>query len=184
MDEEAQVVLSAELTNQAGDVDQLMDMMAATEDNLDEAGIEGRPTTTMADAGHCSEENLKKAADAQRDVLIATGRLRHGERVPASPRGWVPKDATHRERMARRLRTKPGRADYPGRKAIVEPVFGQTKVRQRAGFLRLRGLEGAQGEWMFHALCHNLRMRGRDGRPGRGAGVSPRAPGRSPVSRQ
>jgi hypothetical protein len=59
--------------------------------------------------------------------------------------------------MARRLRTKKGRADYARRKAIVEPAFGQMKVRQHAGFLRLRGLTGAQGEWTLHALCHNLR---------------------------
>ena len=55
------------------------------------------------------------------------------------------------------MRTKKGRADYARRKAIVEPVFGQMKVRQHAGFLRLRGLDGAQGEWTLHAICHNLR---------------------------
>jgi hypothetical protein len=59
--------------------------------------------------------------------------------------------------MARRLRTKTGRADYARRKAIVEPVFGQMKTRQHAGALRLRSLELAQGEWLLHALCHNLR---------------------------
>ena len=31
------------------------------------------------------------------------------------------------------------------------------KVRQRAGQLRLRGLEGAKGEWALHAICNNLR---------------------------
>ena len=41
--------------------------------------------------------------------------------------------------MARRLRTKTGRADYARRKAIVEPDFGQMKVRQAAGHLRLGG---------------------------------------------
>ncbi|MHB1488663.1 MAG: transposase [Acidimicrobiales bacterium] len=55
-----------------------------------------------------------------------------------------------------RLRTKKGRADYARRKAIVEPAFGQMKVRQHAGFLRLRGLHGAKGEWTLHVLCHNL----------------------------
>ena len=59
--------------------------------------------------------------------------------------------------MARRLRTKPGKIAYSRRKAIVEPVFGQMKVRQHAGALRLRGLEGATGEWTLHALYHNLR---------------------------
>ena len=33
--------------------------------------------------------------------------------------------------MARRLRTKKGRADYAEREAIVEPVFGQMKIQDR-----------------------------------------------------
>jgi hypothetical protein len=91
------------------------------------------------------------------DVLCATGRQRHGEKFQKTPRGPIPKNATRREKMARRLRTKKGRADYARRKAIVKPVFGQVKVRQHAGQLRLRGLAGAQGEWTLHMLCHNLR---------------------------
>ena len=71
--------------------------------------------------------------------------------------GPVSKNATQRERMARRLRTKAGRADYARRKVIVEPAFGQMKVRQAAGQLRLRGMAGAQGEWTLHVICHNLR---------------------------
>ena len=59
--------------------------------------------------------------------------------------------------MARAFRTKCGHRDYARRKAIVEPVFGQMKVKQGAGYLRLRGLSGAQLEWTLHAICHNLR---------------------------
>lgn len=104
-----------------------------------------------------SDAAIDSLTDAGIDVLVATGRIRRNERVPDAPRGRIPKDATRRERMARRLRTKPGRADYARRKAIVEPVFGQMKTRQHAGHLRLRGLAGAQGEWTLHAICHNLR---------------------------
>lgn len=157
VDEEAQVVIAHDVTNQAADVNQLFDMIERTERNLTDAGIDGRPDVHLADAGYCSEDNLARAAEDDTDVLIATGRIRRGERVPPAPRGPIPKDATHREKMARRLRTKKGQADYARRKAIVEPVFGQTKVRQHAGFLRLRGLAGAKGEWTLHALCHNLR---------------------------
>ena len=59
--------------------------------------------------------------------------------------------------MAHALRTPQGHAHYARRKAIAEPVFGQMKTRQNAGRLRLRGLAGAQGEWLLHTLCHNLR---------------------------
>lgn len=157
VDEQSQVVLAAEVTQEAGDVDQLVPMTEKTEENLVGAGISGSPRTLLTDAGYCSEENLEAAEGLNPDVLCATGRQRHGEKFQKTPRGPIPKNATRREKMARRLRTKKGRADYARRKAIVEPVFGQVKVRQHAGQLRLRGLAGAQGEWTLHMLCHNLR---------------------------
>ena len=157
VDEEAQVILAHSVSNQAADAPQLMEMIEISEANLGAAGIDENPDTFITDAGYFSEKNVTDATDAGVDVLIATGRIKDGERVPAAPRGPIPKDATVKEKMARRLRTKTGRADYARRKAIVEPVFGQMKVRQAAGFLRLRGLEGAQGEWALHSLCHNLR---------------------------
>jgi hypothetical protein len=157
VDEAFQVVLAAEVTNQAADVNEITHMMTVTEGNLDAADIDDSPEVVLADAGYCSEANLQWITDTKSNVLVATGRIKGAERVPDSPRGRIPKDATQRERMARRLRTKRGRADYARRKAIVEPAFGQMKVRQSAGHLRLRGLAGAQGEWTFHVICHNLR---------------------------
>jgi transposase len=163
VDEEAQVILAHSVSNQAADSPHLMEMIEATEANLGAAGIDENPDTVLADAGYFSEANVTDATDAGVDVLIATGRIKHHERVPTAPRGPIPRDATVKEKMARRLRTKTGRADYARRKAIVEPVFGQMKVRQGAGFLRLRGLEGAQGEFALHSLCHNLRKLARAG---------------------
>jgi transposase len=160
VDEEAQVILAVSVTQAAGDVGQLFSMADRMVDNLAAAGIEGDPGVILADAGYCSDDNLKKADSSEHDWLIATGRLKHHERVSDAPRGPIPKDATPRERMARRLRTKKGRTDYARRKAIVEPAFGQMKVRQHAGHLRLRGLAGATGEWALHAICHNLRKLG------------------------
>ena len=163
VDEEAQVVVAHSVSNQATDVGHLMEMIEITQNTLGAADIDENPDTFIADAGYFSEQNVTDATDAGADVLIATGRLKHHERVPDAPRGPLPRDATVKEKMARRLRTKAGRADYARRKAIVEPVFGQMKVRQRAGFLRLRGLEGARGEWALHSLCHNLRKLARAG---------------------
>lgn len=163
VDESHQVVLAAEVTQEASDANQLVAMIEKTEENLAEAGIGGSPETLLSDAGYCSEENLEAAEGLNPDVLVATGRQKHGEKFLATPRGRIAKDATRRERMARRLRTKKGRADYARRKAIVEPAFGQMKVRQHAGQLRLRGLAGAQGEWTLHVICHNLRKLGNAG---------------------
>ena len=157
VDEAYQVVLAAEVTNQAADVGELTRMIGVTEGNLDAADIEDSPGMVLADAGYCSEANLQWIADTESGVLVATGRIKDGEQVMDAPRGRIRKNATQRERMARRLRTKQGRIDYARRKAIVEPAFGQMKVRQSAGHLRLRGLAGAQGEWTLHVICHNLR---------------------------
>jgi hypothetical protein len=157
VDEGSQVVLAAEVTQQAADVGELISMIAITEGNLDSADFDNSPELILADAGYCSDANLEWASVTETNVLVATGRIKANERVSDTPRGRIQKDATQRERMARRLRTKAGRADYARRKAIVEPAFGQMKVRQRAGHLRLRGLAGAQGEWTLHVICHNLR---------------------------
>ncbi|MHB8437338.1 MAG: transposase [Acidimicrobiales bacterium] len=157
VDEKSQVILAAEITQQAGDVGQLLPMIAAAKEGLLAIGIKTSPRVILADAGYCSEDNLAKLEEDSVNALIATGRLKRGEKVPPSPRGRTPAKATRRERMARRLRTKSGKADYARRKAIVEPAFGQMKVRQHAGKLRLRGIKGAEGEWKLHAICHNLR---------------------------
>src|SRR5919204_2028371 len=58
--------------------------------------------------------------------------------------------------MARKLRTKKGRAVYSRRKAIVEPVFGQIDTVQNGRRLLLRGREAARAEWRLHCACHNL----------------------------
>lgn len=119
------------------------------------------PGQVLADAGYCSNTNLdyamtvEAASGGRTEFFIATGRVKNGERVPDAPRGRIPADATLRERMARRLKTKKGHTVYARRKAIVEPVFGQIHTRQ-GKFLLLRGLEQAAHEWDLIAACHNL----------------------------
>lgn len=155
-DEFSQIIVAAYVTQAPVDINQLLVLLERINLALAATGL-GTPKRTLADAGYCSNANIDAAADSGHDLLVATGRLKHHERVPDAPKGRIPNDATSRERMARRLRTKAGRADYARRKAIIEPVFGQMKVRQNAGRLRLRGLAGAQGEFTLHAICHNLR---------------------------
>jgi len=98
---------------------------------------------------------METGGEGRTEFFIATGRVKHGERVPEVPRGRIPAKATLRERMGRKLKTKRGRAVYAGRKAIVEPVFGQIHTRQ-GKFVWLRGLEHAAHEWHLIAACHNL----------------------------
>ncbi len=127
-------------------------MLAQTHTNT---GI--TPAQTLADAGYFSEANIDAAHQAGTDPFIATGRLAHGDRTPDAPRGPIPKDATPKARMARKLRTKKGKTTYSRRKVIVEPVFGQMKTTQGAGKLLLCGHDNARAEWRLLAACHNLR---------------------------
>ena len=125
--------------------------------SLTAAGINATARTLLADAGYFSAENIAAAAAAGIDPLLATGRLKHGEKPPPVPRGRIPAGLTPKQRMSRKLHTKAGKRDYARRKAIVEPVFGQIKVAQSAHQLRLRGKVKAEIEWTFPLACHNFR---------------------------
>lgn len=151
VDDRCQVIVGMSMSNTAPDVGHLVALVDQVTGRL------GRtPRQVLADAGYWSEANAADLTQRKIDALIATGRLKHGETPPPAPRGRIPASATPKERMARKLRTKNGRAAYARRKAIVEPVFGQMRTRQAAGQVRLRGLDGATGEWLLHGLCHNL----------------------------
>ena len=116
-----------------------------------------RPQQVLADAGYFSADNVTAATGRGVDPLIATGRLKHGDPPQPAPRGPIPKGATPKQRMARKLRTKAGRAGYARRKAIIEPVFGQIDTVQGGKQVLLRGHTAAAAEWQLLAACHNLR---------------------------
>ncbi|WP_427175116.1 IS1182 family transposase [Arthrobacter sp. 92] len=156
VDADHQVIVATGLNNTAVDVQQLVPMLEKTREINGSLGGQ-----FLADAGYCSAGNLEHVASlaetvaGQSEFFIATGRLKHGEQVPDAPRGRIPANATDRERMGRKLKTKKGRAVYARRKAIIEPVFGQIHTRQGKHVL-LRGLDQAKHEWELIAGCHNL----------------------------
>lgn len=156
VDETSQVIIATDLVQQATDIQQLVPMHQIMTGQLRLSGISEDPAVFLADAGYCSKANLAAAQPWPATALIATGRERTGERFTTAG-DRLPENATARQRMAHRLRQPDGSEHYARRKAIVEPVFGQIKTRQRAGQLRLRGLAAANGEWVLHAVCHNLR---------------------------
>ena len=149
------MIVAASVTNGAHDAAAFKPVLDDTKSNLRRAGSRRRVRTVVADAGYWDDANVTGLAARGIDPFIATGRQRRGEPELLTPRGLIPAGATPKQRMARKLRTKSGRAVYARRKAIVEPVFGQLTVRQDAKRLRLRGLPGATGEWFLHLFCHN-----------------------------
>ena len=94
VDEKSQVIIAAEITQAPNDVEQLMPMIAQMADNLGLIGIDTQPDFLLADAGYCSDENLEQLNYKEINALIATGRLKHSQRVADTPRGRIPKDAT------------------------------------------------------------------------------------------
>jgi Transposase DDE domain len=130
VDSDSQVIVVAELSNMAPDCPQLVGALGQLDENL--VAIDAAllaDATLAADAGYLSAENIATTAAHGLDAHVATGRQKHSDPPPLSPRGRISKDATPRQRMARKLKTKKGRAVYARRKVIVEPVFGQMQNR-------------------------------------------------------
>jgi hypothetical protein len=153
---EAQIILAADVTDQANDKRQVVPMVDQARANLEAAGVEQQIGAAVLDAGYYSEPNTAALEERGIDPYIAPERLKHNEEIPPVPRGRIPKDLTAKQRMARKLRTKKGKATYAKRKGIIEPIFGQLK--QVLGFRQfsLRGLASLRGEWRLVCTVHNL----------------------------
>jgi transposase len=150
-----QVIVAAEVVQDANDQAQLRPTLDAARAELDAAGIDDPIEMLLADAGYCSEANLEGLDPDGPDCCIAARNMRHGKPRVGS-RGPLPRDASLVGRMDRKVSRKAGRALCGKRKQIIEPVFGQIKsARGIRGFTRL-GLEAARAEWKLIAASHNL----------------------------
>ena len=165
VDEAHQVIVAAGLDVTTTDVAHLPAMVEQVEANTGR-----RPRRLLADAGYASDENLAHLEARDIDAYVATRRDRHSAPRPPAPRGRPPKALSRRERMARKLATKRGRAHYARRKAIVEPVFGQLKEAQGFRRFSLRGRTKVTAEWHLVCAVHNLGKLFRSGRAGRVVG--------------
>ena len=149
--DELQLIVGQAVTQETNDKHQLMPMIRTIKEQSGDT-----PVQLLADAGYCSDDNLKAVANTKIDAYISTRKQKHGERPGPCPRGPLPTTATRVDRMSRKLHTKAGAAVYAARKAIVEPVLGQ--IKQARGFRQflLRGLEKVQGEWSLVCTTHNI----------------------------
>jgi transposase len=150
VDSHAQIIVAADITQQSNDSQQLVPMIAQVHANVGRA-----PEVVSADAGYWSEANVTDPGVAGIDLHIATGRQKHGEQ-PVPIDEPLAEHASVKEAMRHKLRTAAGHAIYKRRKAIVEPVFGQTK--ERRGFRRFsfRGAGHVRAEWRLICLTGNL----------------------------
>ena len=153
---EHQIILAADVTDQANDKLQALPMVDQARANLEASGVTSGIGAALMDAGYYSEANATGLEQRGIAPYIATERLKHHEKVATAPRGRIPKDLPAKQRMARKLRTKTGRELYARRKGMIEPIFGQLK--QALGFRQfsLRGLASMRGEWRLMCAVHNL----------------------------
>ncbi len=152
VDAEHQIIVAEAVTNQPPDVEHFAPMLERVVENCRAA-----PRAVSADSGYFSEKNVAAAEALGIDPHIAaTGRQKRGEPAPAPPRGRPPASLTPKQRMARKLLTRAGKAIYSRRKVIVEPAFGQIKQARGLRQFLMRGLANARAEWSLICLTHNL----------------------------
>jgi transposase len=162
-----QIVVAAELTQQANDIHQLYPMVAQARENLHTIGHLQPIGTAVADAGYCSDANLTMVVPNGPELLVATNKdwkQRKAQREQPAPCGRIPTKLTPRERMERALLTKRGRRLYKLRGQTVEPVFGQIKTIRGCDRFMRRGKHACASEWKLLCATHNLLKLWRSGK--------------------
>ncbi len=155
-----QIIIAADVTQEANDVKQPEGMMAQAQSNAAAVGIEEKIDVGLMDAGYWSEANVEALSRADMpEVLIATTKdwkQRKAMREYPPPRGRIPANLSARERMERKLLTNRGRALYKLRGVIIEPVFGQIKDGRGCDRFMQRGCAVTRCEWRLICGAHNL----------------------------
>lgn len=146
VDEAAQIVVAAELSNTAADSDRLPVLLAAVKANLGEDAEQ-----VLADAGFRSEAVFEQLKDSPSELIVALGR--EGKQAVSIDTEQYP----HTAAMDAKVRTPQGRAAYRKRKWIVEAPNGWIKSVLGFRQFSLRGLEKVKAEFKLVCLALNLR---------------------------
>jgi transposase len=141
-----QIIVAHGLTQSMSDCPQFVPMVDRVHANLGR-----KPKEVSADAGYCSEDNLKALAARKIKAYVATGRAKRPAEITRKIGGELT------QKMRQKLKRGGQRSRYRLRKQIVEPVFGQ--IKQARGFRQflLRGLEAVQAEWALICTAHNIK---------------------------
>ena len=147
---EEQIVLAAEVTASSPDFGHLEPMVKATKRELEATGVTETPGVALADSGYWNEEQIDNVvANEHVQVLIPPDA---GKRSTPRP-GW---DGGRYTSMRTTLQSDYGGGLYRRRKAMVEPVFAQTKHNRRINQFQRRGRSAARSEWRLITATHNL----------------------------
>lgn len=153
VDDRAQIIVAATLTQDGNDKKQLVPVLAEVKINLGQL-----PEKVTADAGYFSATAVTSEVLRSVDLYVTPDSGKKTEQLeePAIESAPSELDQQVAAQMRAKLNTESGRAIYKQRKMIVEPVFGQ--VKEVRGFRRFsfRGLQKNQAEWRLICMTHNL----------------------------
>jgi len=159
-----QIIVAAEVTNQANDKQQAVPLARAALDNLKSAAIERPraadgtpvPIPNTADTGYFSAKAITELEELGMDPHVATGRQKHNEEALPALSAEAEPATSVKEKMQQKLCSVMGKLLYAARKHIVEPVFGQIKSARGIRKFLLRGLAQVSAEWQLICVTHNL----------------------------
>ena len=146
---EQQIVIAAEVTIASSNFGRLQPMVSAAQSELTAAGVTDALEVVVADAGYWHEKQMEAVINDGIQVLIPPDA---GKRRGARP-GW---DGGRYAHMRRVLETELGGALYRKRKAMIEPVFANTKFNRRIDRFQRRGRSAARSEWRLMTATRNL----------------------------
>ena len=124
-------------------------MVEATESELESASVTDKLEVALADAGYWHQKQMEAVINNGIQVLIPPDA---GKRRGTRP-GW---DGGAYAHMRRVLATERGGELYRKRKAMIEPVFANTKFNRRIDRFQRRGRSAARSEWRLITATHNL----------------------------
>jgi hypothetical protein len=146
---EQQIVIAAEVTIASSDFGHLEPMVNATQTELKAARVTDTLQVVVADAGYWHQKQMEAVINDGIQVLIPPDA---GKRSGTRP-GW---DGGRYAYMRRVLETDLGGGLYGKRKAMIEPVFANTKFNRRIDRFQRRGRSAARSEWRLITATHNL----------------------------
>ena len=146
-----QIIVAADVTQQANDSGELEPMILAALEHLDHAGVEERPATVLADGGYWNSPQITALTDHGLQVIVPTKSAARTKKRTLSPR-----QGPEAERIEALLATPEGAALYRQRQHIIETVFARTKFLRGITRFQRRGLDACRAEWQLIATGHNL----------------------------
>jgi transposase len=146
---EGRVIIAADVTTSPNDSHQLLPMLAAARENLEQAGHDDKIKCVLADGGYWNHDDI---ATARQDTVVV---------IPTSDphntqRKQRPRQGPEADRINKILASPAGKRLYRRRAELVEPVFAHTKHTRRITRFSRRGHTAARAEWRLIATTHNL----------------------------